>query len=192
MTTIAFRKKYAISEEVGATSLNEFFKIADPESGETLAVVEEQSSTVQMIAKAFLDKAFLPVRLLMKNPAGEKIIEISQPSSFLRSVFTVKNADQKTLCVFKQRLSLFRPGIDVVDGNGQKLGSLDGNWRFRSFQFKDNNGNVLASIRHQYAGIARELFTTADDYEIDIHGDSSMTLISLAAVICIDFIYHEN
>lgn len=192
MTTIAFRKKYAISEEVGAASLNEFFKIADPESGETLAVVEEQATTAQMIAKAFLDKAFLPVKLVMKNPAGGKILEISQPSSFLRSVFTVKNADQKTLCVFKQRFSFFRPGIDVIDGNGQKLGSLDGNLRFRSFQFKDNNGNVLATINHQYAGIARELFTTADDYEIDIHADSSMTLISLAAVICIDFIYHEN
>lgn len=192
MTTIAFRKKYAISEEVGATSLNEFFKIADPENGETLAVVEEQCTTGQMIAKAFLDKAFLPVKLLMKTPAGEKILEITQPASFMCSVFTVKNADDKVLCVFKQRMSIFKPGIDVIDGNGQKLGTLDGNWRFRSFQFKDNNANALASIRHQFAGLAKELFTTADDYELDIHGDSSMTLISLAAVICIDFIYHEN
>lgn len=192
MTTIAFKKKYLVSEAVGATSLNESYLIADPETGKSIAVVEEQTTTTQMIAKAFFDKALLPVKLCMKTPDDKLVLEIHQPASFFKSVFTVTSADGKILCRFKQRISLFHPGVDVEDEKGLKLGSIEGNWKFKNFQFKDTNGNAIASIRQLFMGFAREFFTTADDYEVDIHGDSSMTLISLAAVICIDFLFHES
>lgn len=192
MTTIVFKKKYLVSEAVGATSLNESFLITDPETGKAVAIVEEQVSLGQKIAKAFLDKAFLPIKLSMKTPEGHTVLDIEQPASLFRAVFTVRAADGKVLCLFKQRVSLFCPGVDVEDEKGQKLGSIEGSWKFKNFQFKDNNGNAIASIRHKFCGFAKELLTTADDYEIDIHSDSSMTLISLAAVICIDFMYHEN
>lgn len=192
MTSIMLKKKYLVSEAVGATCLNESFLITDPETGQGIAVVEEQVTLAQKVAKAFFDKAFLPARLCMKNTEGETVLNIIQPVSLFKAVFTVVNADGKILCVFRQRLSLFSPGIDVEDEHGQKLGSIEGSWKFRNFQFKDTNGTALASIRHKFGGFAKELLTTADDYEVDIHGDASMTLISLAAVICIDFTYHEN
>lgn len=192
MTTILLKKKYLVSEAVGATSLNESFLVTDPETGKGVAVVEEQVTFGQKIAKAFFDKAFLPVKLHMSNPDGQTILTITQPASLFKAVFTVSNADGKILCRFRQRISLFSPGVDVEDEHGNKLGSIEGSWKFKNFQFKDTTGNALASIRHKFAGLARELLTTADDYEVDIHGDASMTLISLAAVVCIDFMYHES
>lgn len=192
MPSIAFKKKYFVREAVGATSLNESYLITDPETGCGLAVVEEVTTTGQKIAKAFLDKSLLPVTLSMKTCEGNKILEMHQPASLFRSVFTVRNADGKILCLFKQKFSLLRPGIVVEDERGQRLGIIEGGLRFRNFQFKDNNGNPVATIRHVYGGLAKELLTTADDYEVDVHADSSMTLISLSAAICIDFMFHEG
>lgn len=192
MASIPMKKKYFVRELVGATSVGEYYLIADPENDRGLAMVEEQTPLSQVVARAFLDKAFLPATLVMKNVEGAEVLKITKPASLLKSVFTVHNADGRVLCVFKHCVSLFRPVVSVEDGNGQSLGSIEGCWKFRLFQFRDNNGNSLASIRHLYGGIARELLTTADDYEVDIHSDSSMNLISLAATICIDFMFHES
>ncbi len=186
------KKKYFVRELVGATSVGEYYLIADPENDRGLAMVEEQTPLSQVVARAFLDKAFLPVTLVMKNVEGSEVLRITKPASLLKSVFTVHNADGKVLCVFKHCVSLFRPVVSVEDGKGQLLGNIEGCWKFRLFQFRDNNGNGIATIRHLYGGIARELLTTADDYEVDIHSDSSMNLISLAAAICIDFMFHES
>ncbi|MDD2997612.1 MAG: phospholipid scramblase-related protein [Candidatus Riflebacteria bacterium] len=192
MKNIAFKKKYLVSEAIGATSLDESYLISDAETGLGMAAVEEHSTTAQKIAKAFVDKAFLPTRLIMKTTEGTTVLEMFQPASLFRSVFTVRNPDGKILCIFKQKLTLLNPGIVVEDEHGQKLGSIMGGWKLRNFQFKDNNGNAIASIKHLFGGVTKELLTTADDYEVDILGDSSMTLISLAATICIDFMYHES
>lgn len=192
MPSIAFQKRFHVKEIVGATSLGEYYLVSDPETGAGLATVEEQVTLGQKIAKAFVDKAFLSVNLSMKTPEGSLILEIFQPASLFRSVFTVRNADGKILCLFKQKISLFCPGVVVEDAMGQRLGTIEGGWRFRKFQFKDLNGEPVATIRHLPGGLAKELLTTADDYEVDVHADSSMSLISLAATICIDFMFHES
>ncbi|HPT44460.1 MAG TPA: phospholipid scramblase-related protein [Candidatus Rifleibacterium sp.] len=192
MPSITMKKKYFVRELVGATRVGEYYLIVDPENDRGLAVVEEQTEWPQIIARAFLDKAFLPISLVMKNVEGAEILRISKPASLLNSAFTVRNADGKVLCVLKNRISLFRPYVSVEDEKGQSLGNIEGCWKFRLFQFRDNNGNPVSTVRHLYGGIARELLTTADDYEVDIHADSAMTLISLAATICIDFLFHES
>lgn len=192
MQSIAFKKKYLVTESIGASRLHESYLIIDPENRSALAEVVEEASIGQMIAKMFVDKAFLPVKLVMKSPDGDTMLEMSQPASFLNAAFTVRNADGRILCILRQKFSLLRPEIVVEDGQGHKIGLIEGGWKFRNFQFKDNNGNLLATIRHQYGGLAREIFTTADDYEVTMNTDASMSLISLAATICIDFIYHES
>ncbi|PKL43821.1 MAG: hypothetical protein CVV41_08645 [Candidatus Riflebacteria bacterium HGW-Riflebacteria-1] len=192
MAAITMKNKYIVKELVGATKLCESYLIIDPQNGAMLGSIDEETSTLHSIARAFLDKAFLSVKLVMRDPQGEPVLDISRPPALGKSVFTVRGADGKVLCLLKQHFSLLRPGIAVEDGNGQSLGTISGGWHFRNFQFKDNNGNPVATIRHKSEGILRELLTTADTYEVEIHTDTSMSLISLAATVCIDFIFHED
>lgn len=128
----------------------------------------------------------------MRDPQGDHVLDITRPAALVSSVFTVRSFDNKVLGRLKQKFSLMNPGIAIEDGNGQSLGMITGGWRFRNFQFKDNNGNPIATIRHRSDGILRDLLTSADTYEVDVHADTSMSLMSLAAAICIDFIYHED
>jgi uncharacterized protein YxjI len=186
------KHKYIVKEMVGATKLCESYMILDPQNGSFLGSIDEEATTAQSLARAFLDKAFLPVKLVMRDPQGNQVLEITRPAALASSVFTVRGADNKILGRLKQKFSFMNPGVAIEDGNGQSLGTIAGGWRFRNFQFKDNNGNPIATIRHKSEGLLRELLTTADTYELEIHTDTSMSMISLAATVCIDFIYHED
>jgi uncharacterized protein YxjI len=186
------KHKYIVKELVGATKLCESYMIFDPQNGSLLGSIEEETTTAQAIARAFLDKAFLPVKLVMRDPQGGPVLEITRPAALACSAFTVRGSDNKVLGRLRQTFSFMHPSIVVEDGSGQRLGTISGGWHFRNFQFKDNNGNPIATIRHKAEGLLRELLTTADTYELDIHTDTSMSLISLAATACIDFIYHED
>lgn len=192
MKNIAYRKKYLVKESVGATSLHESYVVIDPLENSTLAEVTEEATFGQKIAKLFVDKALLSAKLVMKSLDGDLLLEISQPASIFHPLFTVKNPDGHILCTFKQKFSLFQPRIVIEDGKGQSLGKIEGDWKLRNFQLKDNNQNVMATIRHQFSGLAKELLTSADDYEITMNSDASMSLIALAATVCIDFMFHES
>ena len=192
MATIAMKHKYIVKELVGATRIGESYLIFDPQDNTVLGSIDEEASMAQSVARAFLDKAFLSIKLTLRDPQGEAVLDISRPAALTKSVFTVRGTDGKVLCLLKQRFSILNPGIVVEDGSGQQLGLINGGWRFKNFQFKDNNGKPVATIRHKSEGILKELLTSADTYEVDIHADTSMNLISLAATVCIDFIYHED
>ena len=191
MNSIAYKKNFLLHESIGTTSLNESYQIFDIKTKQLLAYANEEPGTYISLAKLFLDKAFLPTKIKVESPSSELIMTIERPARFFLSEFKVISADGKTLCSFKQKLSLTKSRIAVVDGAGQSLGEIVGGWRNRNFEFKDSSGKLISGIRHKFAGLTKELFTTADDFEIEMVGDSSMALISLAASICIDFMYHE-
>jgi uncharacterized protein YxjI len=193
MATIAYKRKYHIHEEIGATSLSESYMISDSESGCGLAAVDEKAGIGIKIAKAFLDKSLLPVKLEMVSSEGTLILEMYQPISLIKPTFTVKTYEGRILCILKSN-SCFKPFIEVLDERNQIVGSISGDWRFNNFEFKDISGKFISKITHCYGGILRESLTTADDYEIEMLAetpDSSMAMVALAATIAIDVWFHE-
>lgn len=196
MNSLIYKKKLRIHEAIGATSLSESYQIKDQETGKVLASANEVASLGIKFAKLFLDKGFLPLTIELCLPGGEKVLQIERPASLLTSIiknkFWVRNADGKILCIFEQNFSLLNSKITVTDEHGSLLGHLNAGLRNKRFDFRDNNGNLISKITHVTSSYAKELFTTADDYDIEMNGDSSMTLITLGAALCIDFIFHEG
>ena len=104
-----------------------------------------------------------------------------------------------------------RPGF-VSDGNDQEIGrivqenmigkinfSLQAggytygaikaeNWRAWNFRIEDHGGNEVARITKTFEGIAKTMFTTADNYVVQIHTQIPQPLNSLvvAAALSVD------
>ena len=191
MTAFTCKKKFFIHEAIGATSLNEDYLVVD-EAGTGVAAFEEIVTTKQKIAKAFVDKVFLPINVIMKNDKGDKILEMNQPASLLSHCFTARDSEGKILCKISQNCSLCKPVIAVTDEKDQPIGTILGDWKCRNFTFEDTRGEKVSTISHKILDLAKHLFTTADDYEIEMEKtDDTLALISVAATICIDFLYHE-
>ncbi len=194
MATIAYKRRYHIHEAIGATSVNESYMISDPESGCGLAAVDEKTGIGVKIGKAFLDKILLPVKLEMVSSEGSLILEMHQPISLIKPVFTVKTAEGRILCSLKSNSCFFKPCIDVLDERGQLLGKINGDWHHNNFEFKDISNKSIATIKHCYGGFLREAFTTADEYDIEMlaeTADSSLAMVTLASAIAIDVWFHE-
>ncbi|MBJ7509274.1 MAG: scramblase, partial [Ilumatobacteraceae bacterium] len=62
------------------------------------------------------------------------------------------------------------------------------NWRAWNFRIEDASGTEVARITKKFEGIAKTLFTTADNYVLNIHRPLEQPLISLvvAAALSID------
>lgn len=193
MSEISLCRSYLIKEAIASTSFGEAYLIVDALSKRGIATVDEITTTAVKAAKLFFDKAFLPLHLEMRGANGKKILDIARPASLFGSVFTVYDSDSKVLCRFKQKLTFLSPLIRVEDANNQLIGLIRGDFRFKSFKFASTTGEVISTVTHYVDSIIKAAFTTADDYKIEmlLEGDLHKTLITLAAAICIDFLYHE-
>ena len=71
---------------------------------------------------------------------------------------------------------------------------LKGKWTGWDFKFLDGN-KELAQVTKKWAGIGKELFTTADNYVLQISDsvpqDDVARQLILAAVMCIDMVLKE-
>jgi uncharacterized protein YxjI len=78
---------------------------------------------------------------------------------------------------------------------GQLICTLKGN--FIGWDFKiSKDDQEWANITKKWAGIGKELFTSADNYILEINHlvpkDDKVRTIMLGAVLCIDFLLKEN
>jgi uncharacterized protein YxjI len=67
-----------------------------------------------------------------------------------------------------------------LESGGQAVGSLNGeNWRAWNFNIQDAGGTEVARITKTWEGLAKTMFTTADNYVVQIHEPLSHPLQSL-------------
>ena len=75
------------------------------------------------------------------------------------------------------------------------LCSLKGSWTGWDFRFSKDNIE-LAQVTKKWAGVGKELFTTADNYVLAINdsvpANNPVRQMILAAVMCIDMVLKER
>ncbi len=191
MTDFFQHTEYVVREHVGFTNLHEAYDIYDAEEKTHLASAAEQTSLWVKIQKLFLDKAFLPVLVQVRDPAGRLLLELEQPRSLIVATLIARDAEGKILGTFKQNLLSYGGAFEVSGPDGLPLGTISGDWKCRQYIFCDAAGGTLATIDHLYGGLARELLTTADDYRVKITGDPKFAPLVLAGTLAIDLVFHE-
>jgi uncharacterized protein YxjI len=95
---------------------------------------------------------------------------------------------------FKQKLFSIGGKFDVLDPQDKVVCTLKGKWTSWDFRFMQGDSE-LASVSKKWAGLGKELFTSADNYMLSI-GDSvaasaSTRILIVAAVMCIDMVLKE-
>ena len=82
----------------------------------------------------------------------------------------------------------------MLDKNNTKLCTLKGKWTSWDFKFVLEN-EEFAQVSKQWAGLGKELFTSADNYILNISdkvpADNPIRQLILGAVMCIDMVLKE-
>jgi uncharacterized protein YxjI len=84
----------------------------------------------------------------------------------------------------------------VRDAQDRQVAQVKGDWKGWNFQLLDAQGNQLGVITKKWAGIGRELFTSADNYMIALNDaadtNAGNAVLLLAAGLAIDVVFKEK
>ena len=73
---------------------------------------------------------------------------------------------------------------------------MKGDWKGWNFKFISQDGRELGTVTKKWAGIGRELFTSADNYMIALNdtgdGQAAASALLLAAGLAIDIVFKES
>jgi uncharacterized protein YxjI len=190
------RNLYFIKEHAGLFKAASNYDVLDPETGkELLWCRENKLGIVTRIFRFTKYKRMTPFFLEVATPAGESLLDIRRRVSFLLSNVEVRNHQQDVVGGFKQRLFSIGGAFDVRSPSGQTICQLKGKWTSWEFQFLSPDGTELGRVTKKWAGLGKELFTSADNYVLqisdDVPADNPIRLLILAAVFCVDLVLKE-
>lgn len=193
------RNMYFIRERIGLLKFTDTYDILDPETQEQIGIAKERPGGLVHLLRLFVSKRLLPTKVFVYQ--GE------DPNDDVRLVFSIQRG-----------FSLFRPKVNIVDRTGDVVGRLQskffsvggafrvfdaggnevamvkGDWKGWNFRFLDASEVEIGSITKKWAGIGKELFTSADNYIITLNEEPTpeKALLLLAAGLAVDTVYKER
>ena len=195
MHEVLRRNLFVVREHVGFFRAANNFDILDPETGAVLLLCREEQLGWFTKLLRFTDyKRYTPFNIEVQTPAGERILQVTRGVAILRSRVTVRNAQGEVLGGFQQKFLSIGGKFDVLDPDDLAVCRLQGKWTGWDFRFLSGD-QELAHVTKKWAGLGKELFTSADNYVISISESvppqAPVRELILAAVLCIDMVLKE-
>jgi len=195
MNPVLARNIYLVKEHVGMFKAANNFDVLDPATGTPLLLCREPNLGMFTKLLRFTDwKRYTPFDIQIQLPDGRPIITIKRGVSLFVSKVEVFDEHDQKIGGFKQKFFSIGGAFSVLDANDQKLCDLKGKWT--SWEFKFLSGAAeLATVTKKWGGLGKELFTSADNYVLQISEEvppnQPVRQLILAAVLCIDMVLKE-
>lgn len=186
---------FLVKEQVGMFKASNNYDIYKPDSNEK--ILECREPNLGLITKLFRFtdyKRMTPFHVEVHTPDGQKVLTVKRGFSLFLSKVEVLDENDKLVGTFKQKLFSIGGKFDVLDKQDNPVCTLTGKWTSWDFRFMRGE-NELASVSKKWAGLGKELFTSADNYMLAINdsvaADNAARILIVAAVMCIDMVLKE-
>ena len=196
MNQILEKNLFLFKEHVGMFKASNNYDIYDPDSKKIILHCREKNlnfffKIVRMFFNDF--KRMTPFEIEIHGLNGEKVLRVKKRFALFLSKVEVFDENNRMIGLLKQKFSL-KGKFEILDPIGNIICNLKGNlvgWNFKFF--KDDK--ELGLVTKKWSGIGKEMFTSADNYILEIKDivekTSSVRLLILASVICIDMVIKE-
>jgi uncharacterized protein YxjI len=188
---------YLIKEHISFLKLVDQYDIIDVETGQTVAYAKETVSGWAKYARLLISKHHLPTSVAIHAASNHSLLyRMQKPAALFRVRVNLYDANNNFLGYYKSRIFSIGGTFDVFKPDNTKVAEIKGNWIGWDFTFKDLNGKQLGQITKKWAGIGKELFTTADNYIVSIHPDlkdnQDFIALLLMAGLAVDIVFKEQ
>jgi len=197
MSGLFDRSTLFVREHVGMFKAANAYDLLDPRTTEIVGRVQERVGGFfrkMMKFTAWKTKMAFHIEFLDLSAGETVVMTVSRPFTWFRSVVTVADPTGRVLGSFRQKLIAWGPKMWVLGPDGTEIAELKGDWKGWNYTFTDASGRVLGTVTKKWAGIGKELFTSADNYIIDVAPectDPSVRALLFAAPITADMVYKE-
>jgi uncharacterized protein YxjI len=165
------------------------YKVFDQQGNQLGAVVETGQSALKKAARfvSNLDQ-FMTHTYEIRDMSGTALMTLTRPRKFMKSKFQVTGPDGSAIGEIAQKKVFGKIRFTLTAG-GQDVGTLNAeNWRAWNFNIQDAGGTEVARITKTWEGFGKAIFTTADNYVVQIHAPLQEPLRTMAvtAALCVD------
>lgn len=195
MNPILKRNAYFVKEHVGIFKAANNFDIYDPETQTVIMTCREETLGFFTKMFRFSDyKRMTPFHIEIKTASGEKVLTVKRGVSIFLSTVEVLDENNMLVGKFKQKFFSIGGKFDLLDPNDNFMCTLKGKWTSWDFKFVRDN-TEFAHVTKKWAGLGKELFTSADNYMLTVNESVSpndpLRIMILAAVMSIDMVLKE-
>jgi uncharacterized protein YxjI len=162
------------------------------ESGNQLGAVREVGQSKARKVLRFVSQVddFLTHRYeIVDSSTGSVVLRVTRPRRFLKANVVISGPDDAEIGRVVQQNVIGKIRFALVAADGTAVGSINAeNWRAWDFSVCDASGAEVARVTKKWAGLGRELFTTADNYVVSVPSPLAEPLRSIvvASALCID------
>lgn len=191
------KKDYLIRERVAVVKLTDIYDIFDPETNMQMGIIKDEPSNFLKYLRLVVEKRMLPTTVnIYENENQPPVFSIHKSFTFIRSQITVFNSSGASIGYFKSKIFTIGGGFTVHDNSDKQIADVSGDWKGWNFKITDMSGRELGVVTKKWGGIAKEMFTSADNYIVSLSEafveQPVVKILLLAASLAIDTVFKEN
>jgi len=185
---------YFIDEKVDFFKFENRYLLYDGD-GQRIGGIYQKLTAGQKLLRLLLNKGMLPFMLEIQDEAGVVQATVKRGWTFWMSSIEILDHQGQAIGKIKQQFRLLKSRFRIYDAQEQLVAEINGDWTAWDFVISDAQGQAIGAISKKWAGLAKEMFTTADKYNVGINPaltNPQQKVVILAAAITIDMVLKES
>jgi hypothetical protein len=178
-----------VSQKAKLIEVTNQYSVFDQHGGQLGFVNEVGQSAAKKVLRVLTNvDQYLKHRMEITDPGGTVQLRLTRPGKVFKSTIIVESGAGGEIGRIVQENMVGKIRFNLQAG-GQTLGAIRAeNWRAWNFRIEDAAGNEIARITKTWEGLAKTLFTTADNYVVQMHTAIPQPLLSLvvASALSVD------
>lgn len=187
--------EYFIDEKVNFLRFTNEYKVYN-ETGAQIGVIKQRMGGWQKALTLLVNKAMLPFQLEIIDAEDRLQATITRGWTFWMSKIVVTDANGVEIGHIKQKFKFFKPTFLISDpSSGENIAQITGDWKAWNFAIKNPAGEDMGKISKKWAGAMKEIFTSADKYNVSIdpnYAENNNKVAIIATAITIDMVLKES
>ncbi|MEY2449849.1 MAG: hypothetical protein QOH79_3325 [Acidimicrobiaceae bacterium] len=178
-----------VNQKAKLIEINNEYAIYDQHGTQIGAVRQVGQSKAKKLIRLVSDvDQYLTHKFQIVDMQGNVQLAITRPAKLMKSKVVVQDGNGRDIGTIVQQNMIGKIHFGLESG-GNTYGSINAeNWRAWNFNIQDHTGIEVARITKTWEGLAKTMFTTADNYVVQIHRPLEEPLRSLvvAAGLAVD------
>ena len=178
-----------VNQKAKLIEINNEYAIYDQNARQLAAVREVGQSGLKKAAR-FLTSydQFFTHQLQIVDMNGTVLLGLTRPAKLVKSRIVVTDPSGAEIGQIVQQNAIGKIRFGLESG-GHSYGLIQGeNWRAWNFRIEDHTGTEVARVTKTWEGMAKTMFTTADNYVVQMHRplEDPLRLLVVASALSID------
>jgi len=185
------RKAIFVREQLNLLKLRDTYDLLDPDTQATLGQAKDEPAAWAKWMRLAVQKSMLPTTVSVYSQGGASpVLRVHKRPAFLRTRLEIQDGAGRPLAGLQSRLFTLGGSFRITDPQGQEMGELCGDWKGWDYS-ASLNGRPLGSVTKKWAGVLKEVFTSADQYLVQADRAEDLPLM-LGLALAVDLVYKER